>query len=239
MRKDFLNELRLWGKSLSDFLFPRYCTCCGKRLALGEACICSGCLMRLPLSDLPSYEDNELTRIFLGLIPIRKAASYFLYSKSSPYTRILFDLKYYGHPEVGRTMGRLMSQDLSKKGFFNDIDLIVPIPLFIRKERARGYNQSLWIAYGIAETTGLAIEAGSVARVVHTPSQTTLSHAERRTNVKGIFKVIHPERIDGRHILLVDDVITTGSTLLSCAEAIAGQCDVSVSILTMAQSVHS
>lgn len=239
MQRTFLNKLQLWWESLSDYLFPRYCICCSNRLALGETCICSECLTHMPLSNHLSFEDNEVARIFWGIIPIRRATSYFLYSKSSPYTRILFDLKYHNRPEVGRIMGRVMAQDLTRKGFFNDIDLIIPIPLFIQRERKRGYNQSLWIAYGIAEITGIEIDSESVARVVSNPSQTTLTHAERRTNVRNIFKVIHPERLNAKHILLVDDVITTGSTLLSCAETISQQCNVSVSILTLAQATHT
>lgn len=133
-------------------------------------------------------------------------------------------------------MGRVMACDLIRTDFFNGIDFIIPVPLSRQKERKRGYNQCLWLARGIAEITGIPIHTDSVSRIISNPSQTTLSHSERRTNVANIFKVEHPENIENRHILLVDDVITTGATLLSCAEAISQCRNVNISILTLAQS---
>lgn len=190
----------------------------------------------MPLSEHKSFLENEMAKIFWGLIPIRNATSYMSYIKSSPYTHILFELKYHGCPEIGRFMGHIMAKELTKKGFFDGIDLIIPIPLSRQKERQRGYNQSLWIAYGISDITGIRIETGNVIRMISNPSQTTLSHAERKINVKDIFNVKEPERLKGKHILLVDDVLTSGATMLSCAETIAKSSHVTISVLTLAQA---
>lgn len=237
MWKRISDKVRIWCGSLSDFLFPRYCTCCAGRLALGEEFICSNCLTLMPFTHHKSFIDNPMAERFRGLVPVQKATSYFLYVKSSPYAQILFDLKYRNRPEIGFFMGRNMARSLIRTDFFNDIDIIIPVPLSRQKERQRGYNQSLWIARGIADITGIPIDEKSVLRIISNPSQTTLSHTERLTNVANIFRLEHPDKMAGRHILLVDDVITTGATLLSCAEAITRQQDnVRISMLTLAQS---
>ena len=136
-------------------------------------------------------------------------------------------------------MGRLMAEELKATSFFDGIDLIVPIPLSRKKKRQRGYNQSDWIAWGISEAIGIPTDTTSVVRTKSNPSQTTLDHRQRRENVRDIFAVRHPESLEGRHILLVDDVITTGATMLSCAEAIARACRVRFSVLSLAWAGHS
>lgn len=228
------HDLSLWGRSLLDFLFPRYCACCRKRLSLQEEALCILCLEGLPRVHFSSWEDNDIARLFWGLVPLQRAAAFFFYSRHSPYSRILFELKYHNHPETGRTMGRIMGEELGRSGFFEGIDLIVAIPLARNRERQRGYNQSVWIARGIAEVTGLPIDTQSVVRTVSNPTQTRLDERQRQDNVRNIFGVVHPERLEGRHILLVDDVITTGATMKSCAETISRTCHVRLSVLSLA-----
>ena len=188
----------------------------------GEEVLCVRCQADLPRVRTVSFEENDIARIFWGLVPIEKGISFFHYTPHSPHSRILFELKYHNHPEVGKTMGRMMAEELKATSFFDGIDLIVPIPLSRKKERQRGYNQSDWIAWGISD-----------------PSQTTLDHRQRRENVRDIFAVRHPGNLEGRHILLVDDVITTGATMLSCAETIARACRVRFSVLSLAWAGHS
>ena len=205
----------------------------------GEEVLCVRCQADLPRVRTVSFEENDIARIFWGLVPIEKGISFFHYTPHSPHSRILFELKYHNHPEVGKTMGRMMAEELKATNFFNGIDLIVPIPLSRKKERQRGYNQSDWIAWGISEATGIPTDTTSVVRTKSNPSQTTLDHRQRRENVRDIFAVRHPERLEGRHILLVDDVITTGATMLSCAETIARACRVRFSVLSLAWAGHS
>lgn len=205
----------------------------------GEEVICVRCQADLPRVRTVSFEENDIARIFWGLVPIEKGISFFHYAPHSPYSRILFELKYHNHPKVGKTMGRMMAEELKATSFFDGIDLIVPIPLSRKKERQRGYNQSDWIAWGISEATGIPTDTTSVVRTKSNPSQTTLDHRQRRENVRDIFAVRHPESLEGRHILLVDDVITTGATMLSCAETIARACRVRFSVLSLAWAGHS
>lgn len=205
----------------------------------GEEVICVRCQADLPRVRTVSFEENDIARIFWGLVPIEKGISFFHYAPHSPYSRILFELKYHNHPEVGKTMGRMMAEELKATSFFDGIDLIVPIPLSRKKERQRGYNQSDWIAWGISEATGIPTDTTSVVRTKSNPSQTTLDHRQRRENVRDIFAVRPPESLEGRHILLVDDVITTGATMLSCAETIARACRVRFSVLSLAWAGHS
>lgn len=205
----------------------------------GEEVLCIRCQADLPRVRTVSFEENDIARIFWGLVPIEKGISFFHYTPHSPYSRILFELKYHNHPEVGKTMGRMMAEELKATSFFDGIDLIVPIPLSQKKERQRGYNQSDWIAWGISEATGIPTDTTSVVRTKSNPSQTTLDHRQRRENVRDIFAVRHPESLEGRHILLVDDVITTGATMLSCAETIARACRVRFSVLNLAWAGHS
>lgn len=205
----------------------------------GEEVLCVRCQADLPRVRTVSFEENDIARIFWGLVPIEKGISFFHYTPHSPHSRILFELKYHNHPEVGKTMGRMMAEELKATNFFNGIDLIVPIPLSRKKERQRGYNQSDWIAWGISEATGIPTDTTSVVRTKSNPSQTTLDHRQRCENVRDIFAVRHPGNLEGRHILLVDDVITTGATMLSCAEAIARACRVRFSVLSLAWAGHS
>lgn len=208
-------------------------------MSQGEEVLCVRCQADLPRVRTISFEENDIARIFWGLVPIEKGISFFHYTPHSPHSRILFELKYHNHPEVGKTMGRMMAEELKATNFFNGIDLIVPIPLSRKKERQRGYNQSDWIAWGISEATGIPTYTTSVVRTKSNPSQTTLDHRQRRENVRDIFAVRHPGNLEGRHILLVDDVITTGATMLSCAEAIARACRVRFSVLSLAWAGHS
>ena len=208
-------------------------------MSQGEEVLCVRCQSDLPRVRTVSFEENDIARIFWGLVPIEKGISFFHYTPHSPYSRILFELKYHNHPEVGKTMGRIMAEELKATSFFDGIDLIVPIPLSRKKERQRGYNQSDWIAWGISEATGIPTDTTSVVRTKSNPSQTTLDHRQRRENVRDIFAVRHPESLEGRHILLVDDVITTGATMLSCAETIARACRVRFSVLSLAWAGHS
>ena len=175
-KKNILHSLSPYLQALLDFFFPRYCLCCRRRMSPGEEVICVRCQADLPRVRTVSFEENDIARIFWGLVPIEKGISFFHYAPHSPYSRILFELKYHDHPEVGKTMGRMMAEELKATSFFDGIDLIVPIPLSRKKERQRGYNQSDWIAWGISEATGIPTDTTSVVRTKSNPSQTTLSY---------------------------------------------------------------
>lgn len=219
---------------LINLFFPPCCIVCDEPLASGEQHICIRCLMNMPLMPYQPNRENDIEKRFLGKVPFQRATSYFRYTKGSPYDRILFALKYHGRKEIGYSMGRQAAQSLSATGFFDGIDLIIPIPLHPKRYRQRGYNQSEWIARGISELTGLPIDTTSVVRNAYNSTQTHKNKWNRWDDSQHIFSLITPESIQGKHILLVDDVLTTGATLTSCAEEILKAENAKISFFTLA-----
>lgn len=228
------NTLKAWLLSFLHLFFPRQCVVCGTPLQEGEEAICLRCNMDLPRTDYHFCADNPVERMFWGKIPLERATSYFFYHKGSDFRRILHQLKYGGRKDLGETMGRFMAAELTVSEFFCDVDVIVPVPLHPRKQRMRGYNQSECVAKGVAAVTGIPLDAASVVRKKHTETQTSKSAYERWKNVDGIFHLRYPERFVGKHILLVDDVLTTGATITTCADVFRDVEGVRISVLTLA-----
>lgn len=220
--------------AVADVLLPRYCKVCGRRLSVGEQHLCAPCLLRLPLLEYDGEQICRTEELLLGVTPLVHAASLFRYEKESDYRKILYHLKYYDHPEVGRYLAACAALRLREKGFFDGIDLIVPVPLSSRKLRARGYNQCDFIAEGLSQVTGIAIERGAVARRVSNQVQAMKGRIQRWSNAEGIFSVTDASRLDDRHLLVVDDVITTGATVCSLIDTISAAADVRVSVFTLA-----
>lgn len=190
--------------------------------------------MNLPRTKLYAYNDNPVEKLFWGKIPLERATSFLYYRKGSDLRYLLYRLKYHGQKEIGEVMGRYMATEMLPSGFFSDIDVIVPIPLHPRKQRLRGYNQSEWIARGISAVTALPLDIHSVIRCKNTATQTRKTTFERWENVDGTFTVRFPERVVGKHLLIVDDVLTTGATIVACASALAEVEGVRISVLTLA-----
>jgi ComF family protein len=169
---------------------------------------------------------------------IEKAAAFSYYTKGSRIRKLVHNLKYNGVREIGHEMGRIYANSLRSSGFFDDIDLIVPVPLHPSKQRRRGFNQSEYISSGISEVAGLPVDLKSLKRISVSDTQTRRSRYERWMNVEGIFDVADAQALRGKHILLVDDVITTGSTIESCATELLKIEDVKVSVVALAVSVQ-
>lgn len=220
-----------------DFLFPRSCVICGKRLTTQEHYLCLPCYMHLPRTQYHTVEHNDMERLFWGYadrLPIGQAVSFFHYNDSTK--RILMQLKYQKNPHIGEYLAGRFVQELQadSTAFFDGIDIIIPIPLHWIRRLGRSYNQSEHIAQGISKATGIPVSTKVVRRVVNNKSQTLMKKHERRDNVSNIFRLIHPEHITGKHILIVDDVTTTGSTVASCAQELAKAQNIKVSVLTLA-----
>lgn len=221
-----------------DFLFPRYCPICGKRLSSGEKNICVLCLNDLPRTNAHFTEDNPIEKLYWTHLPIERATSFFFYN-SIESRETIYHTKYFNDPKVGEAVARVMAEELKETDFFDGMDIIVPIPLHPRRLRKRGYNQCDFIAKGISEETGLPIEKNAVRRIIDNSSQTQLTTTERKENVVGIFQLIHPEKVRGKHILLIDDVITTGATSISCGQELVKAGDVKISVISMAYAGKS
>lgn len=163
-----------------------------------------------------------------------RATAYFYYYKEGRYSNLIHHLKYYGHPEVGTYLGRLAANELKTSGFFDNIDLIVPVPLSKKKHRKRGYNQCDYIARGISEITEIPIRTDCIERMIDTDTQTHKDRMERWKNTKGIFHILKPAMLKGKHLLLVDDVVTTGATLHACISTLLTTTSVRISVFAMA-----
>lgn len=226
-------RISFWTRLL-DLISPRLCVVCGERLSVSEETICSKCNLHLPRTGFEQdpYE-NVMAKTFWGRIPVEKATALFYYEAHAETANILYELKYKNHPEIGETMGRLMAKELQLSHFFDGIDGIVPVPLARKRERQRGYNQSLELARGVSVITGLPIYNKVVERTVFEGSQTQKGHWERNENVEKVFKLIDGEPIRGKHLLVIDDVVTTGATVVACAKELTKAGGVKISILAL------
>lgn len=229
-----MKSIKKYIESLFNLLFPRSCTVCDGSLAEGEEFICSTCNSRLPRTDFHLIPNNEIEKRFWGKIEIERATSYFFYTKGSDFRKILYQLKYRHCKEIGEVMGRYLGRELLSSDFFDNIDLIIPVPLHPKREKIRGYNQSEWIAKGVSAATGIPLNTTLLIRTTNNKTQTRKSVFDRWTNVQHIFEVTRHEELEHKHILLIDDVLTTGATLLSCATTLSVSKNIKISILTLA-----
>lgn len=196
---------------------------------------CLRCLYRLPRTGYWSEPDNAVERAFWGRIPVERGCALFFFDKGSRYRTLLHKLKYKQRKDIGLTLGKMLGRELLESGNYQTIDTIVPVPLHPKKQYRRGYNQSEQIAAGIAQVTAWEINATALIRTTHTETQTRKTRLERWENVSRVFRVREEAALRNKHILLVDDVITTGATLEACATQllkVAG-CRVSVATLAM------
>ena len=218
---------------LTELFFPRLCVVCGDKLIEQEQWICLHCLHHIPRTNFHLEPDNRVAQIFYGRVKLEFATSFFYFSKGSKYQSLLHALKYKGMKELGAEIGKHFGIDLMQSPDFLSVDVICPVPLHPQKEKKRGYNQSWWVASGIALQMQKELSDDNLKRVTATETQTRKSRFERWQNVEGIFELSHPDAFAGKHILLIDDVVTTGATLEACAQTILSQTDARVSIATL------
>lgn len=219
---------------LLDFIAPRRCVVCGRRLSATERGLCVECAYSLPVTGYQeSAEQNKMAEFFWGQMPVERVAALFYYHPHSPHGSIILEMKYNSNPSLCVAMGRMMAAAMAPHGFFSGIDVIVPVPITARRRRQRGYNQSELLARGVAEVTGLPVEAKAVRRRRFYSSQTKLGRWDRFRNTEGTFQADPRHALAGRHILIVDDVVTTGATVIACAKAMGGWPGVRFSVLSL------
>lgn len=225
-----------WISDLIDLIFPRTCVVCGELLSPQEKDICINCLSTLP--KIEKIHLDEIEKSFWGKVEIERATSFMYYHKNSPYNNLIHRLKYKNRPDTGDRLAFLAAREIAESGFFDDIDAIVPLPLSKRKMRQRGYNQCDYIAKGLSRATGIPVIKNAVKRLKSNETQTHKSRDERWQNVEGIFALSDATLIEGKHILLIDDILTTGATLASCAKSIQEGCQCKISIFTLAYTYN-
>lgn len=207
---------------------------CGCRLGIGEDVICTACNIELPRTGYAATPyDNEMAKLFWGRMPIEKAAALFVYRAHSDASRIIYRLKYLNHPETGELMGRMAAKEFAAHSFFDGIDAIVPVPLAKKRKRERGYNQSFEIARGVSQITHLPVINKAVKRMSFKGSQTHMSRWQRNENVEGEFCLTDGKAVKDKHILIIDDVVTTGATIISCATEMAKAGGVKFSVMSL------
>ena len=219
-------------EGFSTLIFPDHCQHCHILLIKNEMVLCRACTANLPSTGFENEPNNRVFQTFWGRIPIHFAASAFHFKKGELLQQLIHQLKYRNKPDTGIFLGRLMGQKIKKSSLFGRPDTIIPVPLHPLKQQSRGYNQSLYLAKGIAEVTGATINTSTLFRKIHHSSQTHKKHYERWLNVENNFFIVNASALENRHILLVDDIITTGATLEACAQKLLQIKNIKISIMT-------
>ncbi|WP_316737837.1 ComF family protein [Pedobacter aquatilis] len=229
--------LSQWSSDLIGLLFPNLCNACGISLFQNEYLIFTRCLYDLPYTDYHLHEENRVAKQLWGRLPLNAAMAMLYFRKGAKVQNLIHNLKYNNKTDVGVLLGNLLGDRLNNSLLYRGIDLIIPVPLHNKKLRIRGYNQSTFIGEGIAEKMNIPLDEKTLIRSTSTESQTKKSRYSRYENMKDVFGIINPEVIKGKHILLIDDVITTGATLEACANILleSGAEKVSIAALAFAE----
>lgn len=219
---------------LMDLIAPRACAVCGQRLTVNEDVICVSCNLGLPRTYYwqDAYE-NEMAQLFWIQLPIERAAALMYYQPHSQSGAFIYDLKYRSHPEIGEMMGKMMAEEMAASQFFEGIDLLLPVPLARKRQRQRGYNQSMEIARGVSSVTGIAIASKAVTRRSFKGSQTQMGRQQRLENVTDVFELRDAEQLRHKHVLIIDDIVTTGATVVACGQEVVKAGDVKISVLSI------
>jgi ComF family protein len=227
MKLKFLNHL-------INLFYPRVCAACGNLLMSKEETVCLSCRYLLPKTLYEKNADNPLAQMFYGQINFHAVTAEFFFSKTGKVQHLLHQLKYEGNQDAGFFLGQQLGESIKEAELFQEIDYIIPIPLHPKKEHIRGYNQSHVIAQGVEDVTEIPIMKDCLYRKVFTSTQTKKSREERWDNVKDIFDIKNGERLKGQHILLIDDVLTTGATLMAAGKTLSQIPDIKISVATAA-----
>ncbi len=222
---------------LADFvglLFPQLCPACAESLIAGEEVICTDCRFTLPFTNFHLQPDNIVARQFWGKVELQGAYALYYFAKGGKVQNLMHHFKYKGMQEIGVLLGNIAGEQLARSDIFSSVDVIIPVPLHKKRLKERGYNQSTCFADGLAQRLTAVVDDGNLVRVKSTETQTHKSRFSRFENMQEVFAVLDPEKLNGKHVLLVDDVVTTGSTLEACSLQLLKVDGLKLSIATIA-----
>ncbi len=226
-------SLKTLFQSAAQLFYPHICAGCGSDLLKANELLCIQCIHELPHTQFEKYPNNPIERIFYGRLHIEAAHSEFYFNKGELIQHLVHDFKYKGNKAIGIYLSKIMGDKMLESGRFKYIDYLIPLPLFADKEFKRGFNQATIICEGIAEAMNIPVVTKNVNRIRFTETQTRKHRTERWENVSDSFRIEHPTVLENKHILLVDDVITTGATLEACAQKIIEIRGAKISIATL------
>jgi len=227
-------KIKVLLTNFASLFYPELCVVCGEPLIAGETFFCFACFLKLPRTNYHIIHENRAIERLAGKISLVKASSWFYYSKGGFAQKLIAEIKYRGNQNLGVWIGESMAKDMVSSGFFQGIDYLAPVPLHRSKEKKRGFNQAEKIAAGISRITGIPVETGNVVRIKANTTQTRKGLFDRWRNTLNIFQQNNPKLFEEKHVLIIDDVLTTGSTAEAVAQCLLKSKGIKISLLTLA-----
>jgi len=225
--------VRKLASSLVSLFYPRLCAICNDPLVEQEEFLCFDCLCHLPKTNYHRSNDNAAKECFAGKIPVAKATSWLYYNKGGMGQTLIEEIKYHGNSLLGEWTGEKIANDIAETGWLDDIDLLIPVPLHSKKLKKRGYNQAETIAAGIAKVSQKPMNTSNIRRTRANPTQTTKGLFERWENTLNLFETVDTSLFQNKHLLIIDDVLTSGSTIEAVGRAALKTKNVKISVLTV------
>jgi ComF family protein len=232
-----IKTLSTYSKDLLHLFFPHYCTGCGSDLVEDSQMLCLQCLAKLPETNFFGATGNPVEKTFYGRLAVESAGAAYYFTKDSLVQHLITELKYRGNSEIGNYLGKLTALQMQKTERFNSIDCITPLPLNDKKLHKRGYNQAALIAEGISSVLDVPVLTSAVKRKLFTETQTKKDRVTRWQSMEDVFEVSNFSLLDNKHVLLVDDIVTTGATIEACGNAMLQASNLKLSIATIAWTI--
>lgn len=231
-----INKIRYFFSILTSLISPPRCRFCNDTLLDEESFVCFDCQIKLQneRTYFETIAHNKISNLFWGILPIHNACCFFYFEKQGIIQHLIHSLKYKYQPEIGIFLGEIMGKELAASPLYQNIDYIIPVPIHDKRRKERSYNQTEKIAIGIQKHIQKPIIKNNLIRTIYRESQTTLTNRQRWKNARGIYKLLRPEQLKNKHILLVDDVITTGATITSCGKELCKANNIKISIVSIA-----